>query len=81
MKKYIDCIHVNDRCLAYDIMEALERDGNYSVEYRECISDTRRDSVVGFEIKVLKVERPIPTYMGFSDGEPKCEENTTDDAN
>jgi hypothetical protein len=81
MKKYIDCIHVSDRCLAYDIMEALERNDKYSVEYREVIGEPRRDSGAGFEIKILKVEHPMPTYMGFSDGEPKCEENTTDDTN
>lgn len=73
MKRYIDCIHVNDHALAYAIMNALERDGVYSVEYREARSETRRD-VVGFEIKVLKEEHPIPSTIGFTDGEPKCEE-------
>ena len=78
MKRFIDCIHVSDRCLAYDIMEALERDGRYSVEYRECIDDARRNDSYHVEIKVLRVERPIPPPIGFSDGESKCEEANTD---
>ena len=83
MKKYIDCIHVNDRTLAYDIMEALERDNGYSVEYREYINDTRRDGNLVYEIKVCRVEHPIPSHIGFSDlnGIPKCEEKSSDDTN
>lgn len=70
MRKYIDCIRVTDVDLAYTIVEALEKDDNYSVDfYNQDTGLTRKgDAHQEIELRVYHNQKvmPAPT-MGFSE--------------
>ena len=74
MKRYVETITVKDWALARNIMLALEKNGFYSVEYRECRNHTDRYNNYHFEIIVREEERPIPHEVDFV-GCPEPEEN------
>lgn len=61
MRKYIDCIRVTNIDLAYTIVEALEKDGQYSVDFFENDSSRRRDNgYCEIELRVFNNEKIVP---------------------
>lgn len=72
MRKYVDCIRVTDVNLAYTIIEALEKDDNYSVDvYDQNNALTRKgDGHQEIELRVYHNQKVMaaPT-IGFSEGQ------------
>lgn len=61
MRKYIDCIRVSNIDLAYTIVEALEKDDKYSVDFFENDSSRRRDNgYCEIELRVFNNEKIVP---------------------
>ena len=74
MRKFIDIVRVADEDLAYTIVEALEKKGEYSVDFFEhCGGEpmTRRGGHE-IELKVYRNEKIIHTSpIGLAKGEQK----------
>ena len=65
MRKYIDCIRVSDMDLAYIIVEALEKDNKYSVDF---LDDNTHGHGREIELRVYRNEKiVIPPTMGFAE--------------
>lgn len=81
MRKYIDCIRITDVNLAYTIVEALEKDENYSVDFYTQDNGPihKGEPCHEIELRVYHNQKvtPIP-HMGFSD--VKQEEKKKDES-
>lgn len=69
MRKYIDCIRVTDMSLAYTIVEALEKNDNYSVDLYEQNGPLARkgENIPEIELRVYHNVKVIPALTtGFS---------------
>ena len=65
MKRFIDQIFIRDEALAYAVIAALEKDGDYTTEVytnerNACGKET------GIDIKIFRNERLIHTNIGFT---------------
>ena len=75
MRKYVDQIRTHDYGLAYTIMEALEKDGNYSVELYEGIHNDPTKNESGrpeYRIEVFMEIKLTPPPVGFCGDTEGC---------
>lgn len=73
MRKYVDCVRVTDMALAYTIVEALEKDNRYSVDFFEESHDSSRrmDGRHEIELRVFYNEKVVPAPTTGFIGEEK----------
>lgn len=77
MRKYIDCIRLTNSHLAYTLVEALERDGDYSVDLYDQSGNAprRNEDRCEIELRIYHNEKITPApAIGFGEGE-KTDEN------
>ena len=79
MKKFIDHIKVHDCGLAFKIAEALEKDGEYSVEffdrdmYGNPLKELSDSNAPVIDLRIFYKEDFSPLPVGFT-GEDKADE-------
>jgi hypothetical protein len=85
MKRYIDELELHDPELVYAITEALEKDGDYSVECydRDRFSRPMKNGndVPSIILKIFRNEKVISTNIGFTPIPDPEKENTSNDSN
>lgn len=80
MKRFIDQIFIRDEALAYAVIAALEKDGDYTTE----VYTNERNTCCkepGIDIKIFRNEKLIHTNIGFTAISDKTKGETTDDTN